>query len=290
MKSWIKFKYIRFNARGNTSFSIQGLGSFFRLIRSPVSSIFKHCNSMYILSLLFSSLLIVSCGAEDMWSRLHESGLGCRVLYSANGGTGGSVPVDETLYAPDGTVTVLGNPGYVALLGYTFADWNTQEDGLGLTYTEGDTFVLTGSDVILYARWIPNNTYAVSYSGNTSTGGSPPFDPLLYQYHQTVTVMGNTGNLVKTGNYFMGWNTDSGGTGTAYTQGQTFEMGVSNVILYAQWTAGPVYTVTYNANGGTGTAPDDSTNYINTQTETPADLYSQDMYLTAGILKRPGPV
>ena len=38
-------------------------------------------------------------------------------------------------------------------------------------------------------------------------------------YGATVTVLGNTGSLVKTGYTFTGWNTAANGSGTSYTAG-----------------------------------------------------------------------
>jgi uncharacterized repeat protein (TIGR02543 family) len=95
------------------------------------------------------------------------------------------------------------------------------------------------ANVILYAKWTINPTYTVTYNGNGQTGGAPPVDANNYEQGATVTVLGNTGNLVKTGSTFAGWNTAADGSGTTYTQGQTFLMGSANVILYANWTANP---------------------------------------------------
>ena len=79
----------------------------------------------------------------------------------------------------------------------------------------------------------------------------------------TVTVLGNTGTLARTGYTFNGWNTLAGGGGTGYSQGSTFPMGTGDVTLYAKWTTLPTYTVTYNGNGSTGgSVPTDSTNYL----------------------------
>ena len=75
-------------------------------------------------------------------------------------------------------------------------------------------------------------------------------------------VQGNSGNLVRTGYTFKGWNTQADGKGISYAENATFQMGKADVILYAQWTANPTYTVIYNANGATsGTVPKDSTLY-----------------------------
>jgi uncharacterized repeat protein (TIGR02543 family) len=81
------------------------------------------------------------------------------------------------------------------------------------------------------------STYTVTYNGNGSTGGSVPVDSTNYSNGQTVTVLGNTGTLVKTGYLFTGWNTLSNGSGTTYTQGQTFAMGTADLTLYAIWVA-----------------------------------------------------
>jgi uncharacterized repeat protein (TIGR02543 family) len=83
----------------------------------------------------------------------------------------------------------------------------------------------------------PNPTYTVTYNGNGNTGGSVQIDTTKYEQGQTVTVLGNTGNLVKTGYSFSAWNTQANGSGTTYTQAQTFTMGAANVTLYATWTA-----------------------------------------------------
>ncbi len=103
----------------------------------------------------------------------------------------------------------------------------------------------------------PATTYTVTYNGNGSTGGTVPVDSGTYQQGQTVTLLGNTGSLVKTGYTFTNWNTLANGTGTAYTAGQTCTMGSANLTCYAQWTAnaglGYAYVVNqYTTNGHQG--------------------------------------
>ena len=92
----------------------------------------------------------------------------------------------------------------------------------------------------------------MTYNGNGNTGGTVPTDSNTYQQASTVTVLGNTGSLVKTGYTFAGWNTLANGSGTAYTAGQTFSMGAANVTCYAKWTANTVlgYAYVANMNGG----------------------------------------
>jgi len=85
----------------------------------------------------------------------------------------------------------------------------------------------------------------------------------------SVAVLGNTGGLVKSGNTFVGWNTQADGGGTAYASSVSFTMGSASVTLYAQWTALPTYTVTYDGNVSTGgAAPADANNYLQGQTVT----------------------
>jgi len=197
--------------------------------------------------------LIASCGG---------SGGGVGVIYDGNGNTGGSVPVDTTSYEEGQIVTILGNTGNLVKTHYAFAGWNTQADGGGTTYTQAQTFVIGLANVTLYAKWTSKPTYTVTYDGNGNTGGTVPTDSTNYEAGQTVTILGNTGNLVKTHYAFAGWNTQADGGGTTYTQAQTFVIGSANVTLYAKWTSNPTYTVTYDGNGNTGgSVPTDNTHY-----------------------------
>jgi uncharacterized repeat protein (TIGR02543 family) len=75
------------------------------------------------------------------------------VTYDANGASGGSVPVDPTTYMQSYRVVVLGNSGNLANPGYAFAGWNTQADGNGIAYTQGQTFFIANSSLVLYATW-----------------------------------------------------------------------------------------------------------------------------------------
>jgi len=91
-------------------------------------------------------------------------------------------------------------------------------------------------------------TYTVAYDGNSSISGSVPEDSNKYEVGEMVTVLGNNGNLVKTGYIFVGWNTKADGTGTDYADGATFSMGTADETLYAKW-GGPGYQETYTVDG-----------------------------------------
>ena len=62
-----------------------------------------------------------------------------------------------------------------------------------------------------------------------------------------------------TGYSFSNWNTVANGSGTAYTNGGVYPF-TASATLYAQWTPNPSYTVTFNANGGTGTMAPETDN------------------------------
>ena len=159
------------------------------------------------------------------------------VLYNGNENTSGNAPTDvSSPYASGSTVTVLGDSGspLLAKTGFAFDGWNTQANGTGISYVEGNTFAI-GANTILYAKWIP--TYTVLYNGNTNTSGIVPVDGYSpYLSGSSVTIIGNIGDpvLAKTGYVFDGWNTQANGLGISYVQGNTFTI-EANTILYAQW-------------------------------------------------------
>ena len=169
------------------------------------------------------------------------------VTYDGNGSTSGTVPTDSNTYAQGASVTVEGNSGNLVKNGYALVGWNTAADGSGKSYTAGSTFAMGSSNVILYAQWTANQTYTVTYNGNENTGGSVPSDINNYKTGAVITVLGSTGNFVKTGYTFVGWNTAADGSGTSYAVVGTFVMGSSNIMLYAQWANNLNYTLNYVA-------------------------------------------
>ena len=93
------------------------------------------------------------------------------LTYNANGSTGGSVPTDSNNYQQGATVTVLGNTGSLARTSYNFAGWNTQANGNGTTYTQGQTFLMGTANVTMYAIWapIPATPTGLSVGSTTSS-------------------------------------------------------------------------------------------------------------------------
>jgi len=188
------------------------------------------------------------------------------VTYYGNGNTGGTVPVDSGTYLAGATTTVLSNTGSLVKTGYTFTGWNTLANGSGTARATSSTITIGSANITLYAKWTADavSTYTVTYNGNGDTAGTIPVDANTYIAGATVTVLNNTGSLVKTGSTFTGWNTLANGSGTNRATSSTFAMGSANVTLYAKWTVNQAatYSVTYNGNGNTGGAvPTDSSTY-----------------------------
>ena len=164
------------------------------------------------------------------------------VTYNANGGSGAPAsqtktqgqsltlsatkPTRSSSSAGSYTVTLNANGGSVSstsltavrTTSYTFKNWNTVANGSGTSYASGASFT-TDANTTLYAQW----------NSNTSTA--------------SVTLPTPT----RDGYTFNGWATSSsassGATGSYTPSG--------NVTLYAVWNSA-TYTVTYNANGGSG--------------------------------------
>lgn len=223
----------------------------------------KACS--FCIALLIVLLCLTGCPAPG-----GDNGGGEKytVTYDGNGNTGGTVPTDSNVYASGSMVTIPGNPGTLAKTNCTFNGWNTKANGSGTTYTQGETCPIGSANLTLYAKWTSLPTYTVTYDANAATGGIAPIDTTHYLPGQMVTVQGNSGGLTTPGFGFASWNTKPDGSGTTYTPGDTFAMGSANLTLYA--ILAPAYTVTYNSNttGTTGTAPIDSTDYLQGATVT----------------------
>ncbi len=155
------------------------------------------------------------------------------VSYNANGGTGApsaqvktkGVSLTLSTIVPTKAYTIYynANGGSVSpaskSVSCTFNKWNTASNGSGTSYAPGSTYT-ADADVTLYAQWT-----------NPSAG--------------------TLATPTRSGYTFDGWYTSASG-GSKVTSSSTV---TGNVTLYAHWTEIPktTYTVSYNANGGTGT-------------------------------------
>ena len=80
-------------------------------------------------------------------------------------------------------------------------------------------------------------TYSVTYHDTNKTSGSVPTDNNTYLNGASVTVLGNTGSLARTGYTWSGWSLNENGSGTAYgpTYTTTYNVTSSNVDFYPIW-------------------------------------------------------
>ena len=171
------------------------------------------------------------------------------------------VPTDSNNYATGAVVAISSIAPERS--GYTFAGWNTATNGTGIAYAAGGTLGVGATDVILYAQWTIEPTYTVTYDDNADNETiDVPADNNGYVVGTVVSISSIAPE--RSGHTFAGWNTATDGTGTSYPAGGTLYMNAADVILYAQWTIIPTYTITYddNVDGQTIDVPTDSNSYV----------------------------
>jgi uncharacterized repeat protein (TIGR02543 family) len=172
------------------------------------------------------------------------------ITYNANGGSG-TVPASQTVN--EGSSVMVPDQEYLYRSGYDFIGWNTSSSGNGNSYNPGSYLEMYGN-ITLYAQWMENTStqYTVTYNANGGSGTVPASQTV--NAGSSVTVAGQ-GSLTRSGYTFTGWNTSSSGNGNSYNPGSYLTV-YEDTILYAQWAENVAqYTVTYNANGGSGTVP-----------------------------------
>ncbi|NMN02706.1 cell wall/surface repeat protein [Bifidobacterium sp. DSM 109963] len=153
--------------------------------------------------------------------------------------------------------------------GYGFAGWNTQVDGAGVSYADGqrvsDLTAENGGTVTLYAQWA-GNKYDITYNPD---GGALPTDaPKTHTYGEETKLPTPT----KDGYTFDGWYDEAGNKVDA------IPTDAKDMKITAKWTADE-YDITYDPNGGTlpEDAPKTHTYGQETKLPTPAkDGYTFD--------------
>jgi len=155
-------------------------------------------------------------------------------------GTGSAVPNP----ASEGeTITLSNDPDS----GYQFKDWQVISGGVTIS---GNTFTMPAGDVTVKATFdvIPLGTYTVSFDANGGTGSMSD-----QTFTEGVTQALTANAFYLTDYNFLGWaQTPTGGV--IYTDGESILVSYDRT-LYAVWApvSAPQYTVTFDANGGSGT-------------------------------------
>jgi uncharacterized repeat protein (TIGR02543 family) len=128
------------------------------------------------------------------------------------------------------------NNGYVY---YGFLGWFTEQDG-GVQVDPNSVFT---KNTTLYAHWAKNE-FTVTFNPVNSEASCTPL--VMCTTNQKLTSLPDP---ACSGYTFGGWYTDESCSGEAVTTGRIYE---KDTKLYAKWefTGYPVYTITFNANGG----------------------------------------
>lgn len=132
-----------------------------------------------------------------------------------------------------GTYSISGNGAQTKTITVTFRNFNTDN---GDSATKNVTFNVS------VPAW---TSYTVSYNANGGTGV-----PGAQTKWRDQTLKLSTTKPTRTGHSFLGWSTSSTATSATYSAGGNYTANAA-ATLYAVWKAN-TYTVSYNANGGTG--------------------------------------
>lgn len=163
-----------------------------------------------------------------------------QLIYDANGGS--NPPAGLTSPA---SVQVSVSGTLPTRLGYSFGSWNSAANGSGNRYLPADLLTMPAANLTLYAMWTaePSTIY---YNANGGSG-APSAQP--GRTGDSTNVSGTV--PTRPGYRFINWNTEVFGSGTSYSTSAGITLPPGNVTLYAQWEY-LTYTLTYNANGGSG--------------------------------------
>ena len=130
---------------------------------------------------------------------------------------------------------------YVAVASYNnnvkfndFSPFNTAPIGYFLEFSTYDGGTAAG---------VNKNSYTISrvkYFGNSNDSGTVPATQAKVS-SSSLTLATNSGSLARTGYKFVGWNTNTTGTGTRYSAGGSYTMDAA-IDLYADWAPIPKIT------------------------------------------------
>jgi len=159
-------------------------------------------------------------------------------VYTVTYNTQDGSAVDIQHVISGNTVTL---PAAPTKTGYDFGGWYT-DTSYGTAFT--GTTAVTGN-ITVYAKW-NSYTYTVTFDSQSATVAANPTSKTVTSPATTVDALPTP--PTKTGPTFAGWFTAVNGGGTQFTA----STGVTaNITVYAYWSNYPVYTVTYNSDGGT---------------------------------------
>jgi uncharacterized repeat protein (TIGR02543 family) len=196
-----------------------------------------------IVALLFTATLSVSLSSPASAISQYHS-----VTFAENDNDSDTVTAIQTENAPTALNLFADLSPQFVNPGYNFVDWNTQPNGSGTSYSDGQTYDF-GADIVLYAIWV-GEYHTVTFAENDSESDTVT----ALETENVPTALTSFSSLspafVNSGYTFTGWNTESNGSGTSYTDGETYNFDAP-LVLYAMWQAVDA-TATFDLNGGSG--------------------------------------
>ena len=142
---------------------------------------------------------------------------------------------------PAGDVPSSGNK---IITGYCYAPKFNLIGKVGNAVTAKIDFKVDGG-AIVSEPVLPPSYYTVTFDHNGGVGSMTP------QVANTATAL-TLNTFTRTHYSFNKWNTAYDGSGTDYADGASYPF-TADVTLFAQWTPLATHTVTFDANGGSGT-------------------------------------
>lgn len=146
-----------------------------------------------------------------------------------------------------GTYSISGNGSATKTITVTFRNFNNDN---------GNSATKTVSFTVTVPAW---TSYVIKYNANGGSGA--PGNQTKWK-NQTLTL--SSTKPTRTGYSFLGWSTSSTATTATYSAGGSYTANTA-ATLYAVWKAN-TYTVSYNANGGTGAPANQTKTYGKTLT------------------------
>jgi uncharacterized repeat protein (TIGR02543 family) len=182
-----------------------------------------------------------------------------KIVFDGNGSTAGSMSSQTKLtYTKKYKLT----KNKYTKKNYSFAGWNTEKDGSGISYKNAASVKKLTSKkngtVTLYAQWTVKEKFSITYQLNGGTNNAK--NAASYSSSTGMTLASPT----RSGYNFAGWYSDS----ALKTPVSEISAGaIGDKTFYAKWTA-KTYSVAFNGNGATAGTMKKQTNLSFAETYT----------------------
>ena len=190
------------------------------------------------------AIAFTACGSGGSGSNSTENVY--TITFDANNGSGGPTPVQVVDGDPLPNISLQTPPERA---GYYFIGYFDSPVGGTMYYTDALTPAKSTwdkkYDTTLYAQWSLTPKVTIIFHKNDGSGETATQS---VEVNKATALSANT--FSREGYAFKGWSTTQTGI-VEYADGASYSAGNSNIDLYAIWTANK-YTITFNANGGSG--------------------------------------